>query len=80
MSPVPTVLGNPLHPSKIPHTKTVRSRDSILCPTEAGASAMTETLYVRHGRLHYFVREALKRLRLPATHASKVGDALVAET
>ncbi len=39
---------------------------------------MTETLYVRHGRLHYFVRETLKRLRLPATHASKIGDALVA--
>ncbi len=39
---------------------------------------MAETLYVRHGRLHYFVREALKRLRVPATHASKIGDALIA--
>lgn len=39
---------------------------------------MAETLYVRHGRLHYFVREALKRLRVPATHASRVGDALIA--
>lgn len=33
---------------------------------------------MRHGRLHYFVREVLKRLRLPPPHASKVGDALVA--
>lgn len=39
---------------------------------------MAETLYVRHGRLHYFVREALKRLRVPATHASRIGDALIA--
>ncbi len=39
---------------------------------------MPKTLFVRHGRLHYFVREVLKRLRLPAPHASKVGDALVA--
>jgi len=39
---------------------------------------MAETLYVRHGRLHYFVRETLKRLRLPATDASRIGDALVA--
>ena len=37
-----------------------------------------ETLYVRHGRLHYFVREVLKRLRVPGPNASKVGDALVA--
>jgi LDH2 family malate/lactate/ureidoglycolate dehydrogenase len=37
-----------------------------------------ETIFVRHGRLHYFAREALKRLRLPAPHASKVGDALIA--
>jgi LDH2 family malate/lactate/ureidoglycolate dehydrogenase len=36
------------------------------------------TLFVRHGRLHYFAREVLKRLRLPGPHASKVGDALVA--
>lgn len=39
---------------------------------------MAETLYVRHGRLHYFVREVLKRLRVPATHASRIGDALIA--
>lgn len=39
---------------------------------------MAETLYLRHGRLHYFVREVLKRLRVPATHASKIGDALIA--
>lgn len=39
---------------------------------------MAEILFVRHGRLHYFAREILKRLRLPAPHASKVGDALVA--
>ena len=39
---------------------------------------MSGTIFVRHGRLHYFVREVLKRLRVPATHASKVGDALVA--
>ena len=39
---------------------------------------MTEILYVHHGRLHNFVRETLKRLRLPLRHASKVGDALVA--
>jgi LDH2 family malate/lactate/ureidoglycolate dehydrogenase len=38
----------------------------------------TERLFVRHGRLHFFVREALKRLRLPGPHASQVGDALVA--
>jgi LDH2 family malate/lactate/ureidoglycolate dehydrogenase len=40
--------------------------------------AMPKTLFVRHGRLHYFIREVLKRLRLPAPHASRVGDALVA--
>lgn len=39
---------------------------------------MSDTIFVRHGRLHYFVREVLKRLRVPAPHASKVGDALVA--
>ena len=39
---------------------------------------MPKTIFVRHGRLHYFVREVLKRMRLPAPHASKVGDALVA--
>ncbi len=39
---------------------------------------MANTLYVRHGRLHYFVREILKRLRVPATHASKIGDVLIA--
>jgi L-2-hydroxycarboxylate dehydrogenase (NAD+) len=39
---------------------------------------MPKTIFVRHGRLHYFVREVLKRLRVPAPHASKVGDALVA--
>jgi LDH2 family malate/lactate/ureidoglycolate dehydrogenase len=39
---------------------------------------MPKTLFVRHGRLHYFIREVLKRLRLPAPHASKVGDAMVA--
>ncbi|HEY7700063.1 MAG TPA: Ldh family oxidoreductase, partial [Vicinamibacteria bacterium] len=39
---------------------------------------MPKTIFVRHGRLHYFVREVLKRLRLPAPHASRVGDALVA--
>jgi LDH2 family malate/lactate/ureidoglycolate dehydrogenase len=42
------------------------------------AFAMPKTLFVRHGRLHYFIREVLKRLRLPAPHASKVGEALVA--
>jgi LDH2 family malate/lactate/ureidoglycolate dehydrogenase len=36
-----------------------------------------KTIFVRHGRLHYFIREVLKRLRLPAPHASRVGDALV---
>jgi LDH2 family malate/lactate/ureidoglycolate dehydrogenase len=36
------------------------------------------TLFVRHGRLHYFAREVLKRLRLPGPHASKIGDTLVA--
>jgi len=39
---------------------------------------MPKTIFVRHGRLHYFIREVLKRLRLPAPHASRVGDALVA--
>jgi L-2-hydroxycarboxylate dehydrogenase (NAD+) len=39
---------------------------------------MSETIYLRHGRLHYFVREVLKRLRVPAPQASRVGDALVA--
>lgn len=39
---------------------------------------MADTLYVRHGRLHYFVREVLKRVRVPATHASKIGDVLIA--
>src|SRR3972149_5961118 len=39
---------------------------------------MPKTIFVRHGRLHYFVREVLKRLRLPDTHDSRVGDALVA--
>ncbi|MGH9322971.1 MAG: Ldh family oxidoreductase [Vicinamibacteria bacterium] len=39
---------------------------------------MTKTIFVRHGRLHYFIREVLKRLRVPAPHASKVGDAMVA--
>jgi LDH2 family malate/lactate/ureidoglycolate dehydrogenase len=37
-----------------------------------------ETLYVRSGRLHYFVREIFKRLRVPATDASKVADMMVA--
>lgn len=37
-----------------------------------------ERLFLRHGRLHFFVREALKRLRLPGPHASRIGDALVA--
>lgn len=46
--------------------------------TGAKLGGMTETLYVRHGRLHYFVREVLKRLRVPATHASRIGDALIA--
>ena len=38
---------------------------------------MSDPILVRHGRLHYFVREILKRLRVPATHASKISDALV---
>jgi LDH2 family malate/lactate/ureidoglycolate dehydrogenase len=37
-----------------------------------------ETLYARSGRLHYFVREIFKRLRVPATDASKVADMMVA--
>lgn len=39
---------------------------------------MRETLFVRHGRLHFFVREVLKRLRVPGPHASRVAEALVA--
>ena len=39
---------------------------------------MRETLFVRHGRLHYFFREIFKRLRVPAPDASKVADVLVA--
>jgi len=37
-----------------------------------------ETIFVRPGRLHYFVREVVKRLRVPAPDASKVADILVA--
>jgi LDH2 family malate/lactate/ureidoglycolate dehydrogenase len=37
-----------------------------------------ETLYVRPGRLHYFVRETFKRFRVPAKEASKVADMVVA--
>ena len=37
-----------------------------------------ETIFVRHGRLHYFVREVLKRLRVPGAHASKAADVFVA--
>jgi LDH2 family malate/lactate/ureidoglycolate dehydrogenase len=39
---------------------------------------MAEALFVHPGRLHYFVREVLKRLRLPPTGASKVADVLIA--
>lgn len=41
-------------------------------------TSVGETLYVRPGRLHYFVRETFKRLRVPAKDASKVADMLVA--
>jgi LDH2 family malate/lactate/ureidoglycolate dehydrogenase len=40
--------------------------------------ANEEILYVRPGRLHYFVREILKRLRVPAQDATKVSDMMVA--
>ncbi len=40
--------------------------------------ANEEILYVRPGRLHYFVREILKRLRVPAQDATKVADMMVA--
>lgn len=40
-------------------------------------SADGPPLRVRHGRLHFFVRETLKRVRLPAEHASRAADALV---
>ena len=39
---------------------------------------MQETVYVRHGRLHYFIREIVKRFRVPGPDASKVADAMVA--
>src|SRR3989304_7641389 len=39
---------------------------------------MPKTIFVRHGRLHSFLREGSNRPRLPAPHASRVGDALVA--
>ena len=38
---------------------------------------MADLLYVRHGRLHYYIRELLKRCRVPATDASKVADTMV---
>ncbi|MFQ5790650.1 MAG: Ldh family oxidoreductase [Acidobacteriota bacterium] len=37
-----------------------------------------EPIFIRHGRLHYFVREIFKRLRVPRTDASHVADVLVA--
>jgi LDH2 family malate/lactate/ureidoglycolate dehydrogenase len=40
--------------------------------------AHDEILYVRPGRLHYFIREILKRLRVPARDATKVADMMVA--
>ena len=36
-----------------------------------------ETIFVHHGRLHYFVREVLKRLRVSGAHASKAADVFV---
>jgi LDH2 family malate/lactate/ureidoglycolate dehydrogenase len=39
---------------------------------------MTEALFVHPGKLHYFVREIFKRLRVPPKDASKIADALVA--
>lgn len=39
---------------------------------------MEETLYVRPGRLHYFVREVFKRLRVPPKDATKIADMMVA--
>lgn len=41
-------------------------------------TSVRETVYIRPGRLHYFVREVLKRFRVPAKDASKVADMLVA--
>ena len=38
---------------------------------------MSGPVRVRHGRLHFFVRETLKRRRLPGELASRVADALV---
>jgi LDH2 family malate/lactate/ureidoglycolate dehydrogenase len=40
--------------------------------------AMTETLLVHPGKLHYFAREIFKRLRVPPQDASKIADVLVA--
>lgn len=37
-----------------------------------------ETLLVHPGKLHYFVREVFKRLRVPPKDASKIADVLVA--
>ena len=39
---------------------------------------MEETLYARPGRLHYFVREVFKRLRIPPKDATKIADMMVA--
>lgn len=39
---------------------------------------MEATLYVRAGRLHYFVREVFKRVRVPPKDATKVADMMVA--
>ncbi|MGH9461799.1 MAG: Ldh family oxidoreductase [Vicinamibacteria bacterium] len=39
---------------------------------------MTEPLLVHPGKLHYFVREIFKRLRVPPKDASKIADVLVA--
>lgn len=45
---------------------------------ETRTTPLEDALYARHGRLHYFIREILKRGRVPATHASKVADTMVA--
>jgi LDH2 family malate/lactate/ureidoglycolate dehydrogenase len=39
---------------------------------------MTEDVLVHPGKLHYFVREIVKRLRVPPKDASKIADVLVA--
>lgn len=41
-------------------------------------TAMADPLLVHPGKLHYFAREILKRLRVPPKDASKIADVLVA--